>query len=524
MSHQSHQCHCCPQCVEPTQAGLDFSRRTFLAMGGIMLGGLTLSGLQTGLLAADADNPILLPNPRKPLIVKPILVHDLPVRKEATSWRHWGGIETQEQAEKEVGRISTELAALKAKADYPIEFLDVAAVTDINQMKEHPDIAKCDTILLYGAGYNCNGIRDFGKDVIVFLRWRSDPVYLQWECISTHHLRQFTDNVTLPGICHADVVSDKMEELDWRFRALCGLKNTMASKIVTVGGTRAWGAMNREEVQVILERVKKTWKFELHNVDYDELSKLIVAAKDDDKVMARAKLRAETHLKIPGTKLETAMDFLVYGFVLDEIFRLLMKKVDANSITIHECMSTVMPILKSTACYSFSTLIDDGYTALCESDFVSMPSGMLLHNITGKPVFMCNQTYPSENLITVAHCTAPRKMDGKNYDPVRIVTHFESDYGAAPWVQAPLGTTVTTITAAQNGDRWTGFKGKIVAVPFRPICRTQFEIQFECPTSLLAERIPGQHCMTCYGDYRKEIDYALRRVGIRWENLDEASS
>jgi hypothetical protein len=27
--------------------------------------------------------------------------------------------------------------------------------------------------------------------------------------------------------------------------------------------------------------------------------------------------------------------------------------------------------------------------------------------------------------------------------------------------------------------------------------------------------------MTCYGDYRKEIGYALRRTGIQWDNLDE---
>jgi hypothetical protein len=31
----------------------------------------------------------------------------------------------------------------------------------------------------------------------------------------------------------------------------------------------------------------------------------------------------------------------------------------------------------------------------------------------------------------------------------------------------------------------------------------------------------GFHWMTCFGDYRKEIGYALRRVGIQWDNLDE---
>jgi hypothetical protein len=31
--------------------------------------------------------------------------------------------------------------------------------------------------------------------------------------------------------------------------------------------------------------------------------------------------------------------------------------------------------------------------------------------------------------------------------------------------------------------------------------------------------MPGFHWMTCYGDYAKEIGYALKRVGIHWEFL-----
>jgi hypothetical protein len=112
-------------------------------------------------------------------------------------------------------------------------------------------------------------------------------------------------------------------------------------------------------------------------------------------------------------------------------------------------------------------------------------------------------------------------MDGKKFDPVRIVTHYESDYGAAPWVNAPLGTVTTHIVSDFKSERWSGLKGKIVEVPFRPICRTQFDIQYAVPDMFLAERMRGFHWMTCYGDYRREIGYALRRVGIQWDNLDE---
>jgi hypothetical protein len=53
-----------------------------------------------------------------------------------------------------------------------------------------------------------------------------------------------------------------------------------------------------------------------------------------------------------------------------------------------------------------------------------------------------------------------------------------------------------------------------------PICRDQIELAYEVPDALVAQRMPGFHWMTCYGDYTKEIGYALRRVGIAWDDLN----
>ena len=520
MSDSIRNAHCCPDfpATPLTAAQLEVSRRSFLAMGGVIMGGLSYAAFQSALMAADDAAPVAMPPSRKQLIVKPVLVHDLPQRRPQASWRHWGGIETAEQAAEEVLRIKSELAAVKQRADYPVEFLDVSAVTHINQMNGNPDMEACDTILLYGAGIGVEGVQNFKKDVVFFQRWKSGPVYLQYEIISPRFLRQHTDSAALmPGLAFSDVVTDKTSELDWRFRALCGLKNTMNSKIITIGGPSAWA----QPAGVVPAKVKETWGFEYHDVNYDEMGKLIREAKADKKAMDRAKKRADAYLKIPGTRLETTDDFFVYSFVLDDLFRVLMKEVGTNLITVNSCMGAIMPVSETTACLTLSTLNDDGYLAFCESDFVAIPGGVLLGNITGKPVFLCNPNFPHDGIMTVAHCTAPRKMDGKNYDPVRIVTHFESDYGAAPHVEVPLGTTTTHIAAAFSTKRWVGLQGTIVDVPFRPICRTQFDIRYEFPDSLLAERVPGFHWMTCFGDYRKEVGYALRRVGIEWDNLDE---
>ena len=107
-----------------------------------------------------------------------------------------------------------------------------------------------------------------------------------------------------------------------------------------------------------------------------------------------------------------------------------MTEANCQAITIQGCMSTIMPKALTSACLSLSTLNDDGYLAFCESDFVVIPSGILLANISNLPMFLNDPTYPHDGVITLAHCTGPRKMNGKSLDPVRIVTHFESDYGA----------------------------------------------------------------------------------------------
>jgi hypothetical protein len=164
-------------------------------------------------------------------------------------------------------------------------------------------------------------------------------------------------------------------------------------------------------------------------------------------------------------------------------------------------------------------LNDEGYLAFCESDFVVIPSGVLLHYISGLPVFLNDPTYPHDGVITLAHCTAPRKMDGKTSEPARILTHFESDYGAAPKVEMRKGQVVTNILPGFEATRWAGLLGEIVDHPFLPICRSQIDIRFQADSLLVARRMPGFHWITGYGDHTKELGYAARRVGIAFDRL-----
>lgn len=507
---------CCAEgCCGPSHRFAP-SRRDFMAASGIALSAVAMTGLSwQSARAADLE---LAPAPaRKPLVIKPVLCYETPVRREQTSWRSWGGIETQQQAQEEVARIKSELDALAGKADFPMTVLPVAAVRNPAEFEKIQDTANADTIILYPAGgpqTTFDAAVKTGKNVVFFIRHRSGPVYLYYEIISPRYLHQHTDAVATRGVDNGDVVVDSMNELQWRLRSLCGLKNALNTKVVCIGGPDGWA---HSQTAPALAREK--WKLDLQTVSYEELKPLLAAALADDAAVKLARKRTDDYLKDPTVKLETRREYLENAFIVDGVFRALMARAGTNAITINHCMGAIMPISRTTACMALSTLNDAGFQAYCESDFVVIPSGLLLVNISGRPNFLNDPTYPHDGIITLAHCTAPRRLDGRNLEPARILTHFESDYGASPKVEMRKGQILTNIIPDFQSRRYVGLRGEVVECPFLPICRSQIEMAYKVPDEKVALNMPGFHWMTVYGDYLREAGYALKKIGIGWEML-----
>ena len=515
---------CCP-CGQH-QSPSEITRRGFLqGMGGAALLGTALTGLTWSGLSAAERNSETGPK-RRPLVVKPILMYSTPKRLHQKSWRTWGGIQTQQQAEQEISRIKRELNDLSDKADFPVEFLPPAGIKESTDLSGLSDLDKADVFLIYAAGAGgrtktFNKLAEQGKDIIFFCRHKSGPVYLWYENVSPSYLRQRTDTLAVKELDDGDVVVDNQDEILWRLRALCGLRNTMGTRIIAIGRAGAWAQPKGVKMT---DLVRDKWQFDMQDIPYEELGRLIKEARADDAAVRRARQRAEAYLKAPGNTLETQRQFVDNAFLLEQVFRGIMKKADCQAITVSGCMGTIMPIAETSACLALSLLNDNGYMAFCESDFVVIPSGVLLANISGRPMFLNDPTYPHDGVITLAHCTAPRRMNGQELEPVRILTHYESDYGAAPKVEMSKGQTVTNIVPDFASKRWVGLLGEIIDVPFMEICRSQIDISFTCNSKTLAERMPGFHWMTCYGDYMREVGYALKKVGIEWENLTESET
>jgi hypothetical protein len=513
--------HCCsgPIIVAPAAGGRAVTRRTFLkGMGAATLGSVALSGLSWPAISAAEpleEQSALL---RRPLRAKPVLIHSLPARRPQTSWRDWGGIHTREAAGAELARIQEELASLGRRADFPVDFLPVSTARTPADLAAITDLAASDVILVYAAGgwldiYNALG--ELKKDLIFFCRHKSGPVYLWYEIVGPRYLRQHTDRLAVKDVDDEDVVIDSQDEILWRLRALAGLRNTIGTRIVAIGGPGAWA----QPPGVVPRLVAEKWQFDMRTVAYEELGRVIKEARADAAAVKSAREDAAAYLKTPGTTLETDRQFVENAFLLAQVFRGLMRAADCHAITVNSCMGTIMPIAETSACLTLSLLNDSGHLAFCESDFVVIPAGVLLANISGKPVFMNDPTYPHDGVITLAHCTAPRRMDGREAEPARILTHFESDYGAAPKVEMRKGQLLTNIVPDFAAKRWVGLAAEIVDTPFLPICRSQIDVRFGCDSLSLARRMPGFHWMTGYGDYLRETGYALKRVGIELDRL-----
>jgi hypothetical protein len=501
---------CCPS------NGL--SRRKFIKVaGGSTLSVVALSGLSWQALASsnlEERTGIV----RQALVVKPILVYSTPEYKHQSSWRSWGGIQTEQDAHEEISRIKGELNKLQSDADFPLDFLPVTGIRGSGDIDGISDLGSADVLMVYAAGGwmdTFETLHSLNKDMIFFCRHKSGPVYLWYEIISPRFLRQHTDNLAVKGVDEMDVVIDSQDEIRWRLRALCGLKNTLDTGIVAVGGPGAWA----QPEGVVPGLVENKFRFNIKTLSYEELGNLIRDAREDKNAIDRAEKRAEEYLRESGITLETDRKFVDNGFLLEEILRKVMDNANCRAITINGCMGTIMPLAETSACLTLSLLNDAGYLAFCESDFVVIPAGILLANISGKPVFLNDPTYPHDGIITLAHCTAPRRMDGQHQEPARILTHFESNYGAAPKVEMQKGQVVTNIIPDFKVSQYIGLKGTIIDNPFMDICRSQIDISYDVDSNILAKRMPGFHWMTGYGDYMRETGYALKRIGIEWEQI-----
>lgn len=509
-----------PACLALHAADQGLNRRSFLGLAGgaaafgalAGLGVWPAQALPTGTVAGTP-----LP-PGKPIRVKPVLVYHLDQRREKTSWRSYGGLRLQEDVEQEAKRIGDELKALVAKAQFPIELQPLARINSDAEVQPVAEAA-ADVLLVFAASGSqawLEGLAASKKPNILFVRHKSGPVYLWYEIAHWRLLRKSEDDKAEPNLDFDDVVVDDYADVLWRLRALYGLQNARGTKVLALGQLQAYSRPGEERGPA---HVREVWGYDLITVPLDELRKRLAEARADATALAEAKRQSEQLLAQPNIALETDRRFVVNTFLATKVLRDLMREKGATNLGVADCMGGLIPILDTPPCLALSLLNDEGLTAFCHVDMTHTAPGVLLRWISGKPSFVCNSHFPHHGVITLAHCAAPRKMNGKDFEPTTIMTHFESDYGAATKVHYPKGQVVTCIVPDLHCTQWFAFRGRIVDSPAMDMCRSQMDVEIDGDWRRLTRELQGFHTVVCYGDYLREVGYAVKKTGsLQWRN------
>jgi len=472
----------------------------------------------------NPDAPMF--HPCKTLIVQPVLMYrDQPYRKMA-SYKSWGHVNSKETAVEEENRINGEIKKMKSSAEFAVDFLPLITVTTV-QESQNIHQQDYDVVLLYAATGHGDLLKacaapDQAKDTIVFVRHRNGPIYYWYEALGdrflrpTDHPEMFHNSIDNHGpMTVEDVVVDELDEILWRLRALYALKNFTGHKTIAIGA--AGGKYDSSAPA----NCQKRFKHEIVEFTYEQFGKRYAEYRDDPAIVARAEAYTDRYLKMPHTKLETQRDFIVRAFLVYGVFKELLNTYKASTLTVLGCMGTMFEAANTTACLSLGWLNDEGYLGLCESDFVLVPAAILMRYVTNKPVFMHNSTFPHKGMVTCAHCASPRRMDGVHYYPMRIMTHYESDFGASPKVNFPIGQKVTFLDPHYTNPRWLTFSGTVQSNPDFEICRSQQDVLLDGDWKKLMREARDSHWTMSFGDYKNEVEYISRKIGIQCVRIDE---
>jgi len=499
------------------------SRRGFLALGGLGAASLAVDTAFSPASAASAAGSAsagLLAG--KTLRVKPVLLYSIAVRREKTSWRPYGGLKSQADVGPEAKRIGAELKKLASQAEFPIEVLPVALVASDAEAAAAAK-ADADALLLFAEGGPVEWIDRLvatKKPCVMFVRHKSGPVYLWYEIVHWRYLRRNEDDFKPAGLGIEDVVVDDYNDMLWRLRALYGLKNAKGTVCVALGGLQSYSGPGTKYGPT---RAKEVWGFDIKPVPDSEVAKRLEKARSDPAVLQEAERLAARLLAEPNVTLQTERRHVVSTFVALHVIRGIMRELGATNLGVSNCMGSLIQLLDTPPCLATSILNDEGLTAFCHSDYTHTPPGVLMRWISGRPSWVCNSHFPHHGLMSFAHCAAPRRMNGKDFEPLKIMTHFESDYGAATKIEYTKGQTVTCILPNLVCTAWQGFRGKVIDSPSTDSCRSQMDVAIDGDWQKLLTEMQGFHTLVTYGDYLREAGYALKKVGMGWKNFSEKS-
>jgi len=190
--------------------------------------------------------------------------------------------------------------------------------------------------------------------------------------------------------------------------------------------------------------------------------------------LSEIKSHAKNIVNLSDDDLEMALK--IY-YLLKELIR----KKNADVLTINCLFSNILQEIRATPCYAFSRLNDEGIPAICEADVTTLLNMIITVYASESPGFMANPyLFPDGDHLLLSHCTSPtlRNFKSSERDEFTLYSHFESKMGVGVKV-LKRENSIVTITGISHDkmDEMIIIVGKIVKNTRLSTCRTQIVVE-----------------------------------------------
>jgi hypothetical protein len=195
-----------------------------------------------------------------------------------------------------------------------------------------------------------------------------------------------------------------------------------------------------------------------------------------------------------------------------------LRRRKANAVTI-DCLGGFRRAdLPAYPCVAFSKLNDAGMYGVCEADFLSTMTQLVVTSYSGKPGFVSDPTFDtSRNEVIHAHCVSATKLRGLGGEasPYILRTHMEDEKGVSIQVEMPIRETITC-GKFSSPTTFLVSTGEVTAnLDDRRGCRTKIVTKVADARKMAEGYSGGLHRVIFYGDHSKAIERMGRLMGFQ---------
>ncbi len=322
---------------------------------------------------------------------------------------------------------------------------------------------------------------------------------------------------SLPALLEAKPVAEELNSRVWAFlvkngddvkriaKTVKGIYAALAIKgkrIGVIGGISPWLVYSIVDEKSLLKKMG----IELVNIDLEEVLREYNNVKEDVSGLTKQVIGRSMKIEVDTNRIPRALKLYL-------ALRNILSKYSIDVFTI-KCFDIIFK-LDTTACLPLSLFNDQGIVAGCEGDVPATLSMLILHKVSGKPVFMGNPSIIDGNKMLIAHCTSPTSL-GYAYT---LRTHFETGRGVGVAVHYRENELVTLLRIDPKLELLRIIRGVIEeGEPVSKMhCRTQVWVKAKSSLEPLITNSIGNHYVLTIGDYAEELMAVAKTLGIKFE-------